>query len=372
MKSVKNCIIHIGMPKTGTTSLQRTLSRLDVPDWTYLKLAAHVNNLTAPFRAMFASNPERHHFFEKLGANQDEVRKKGRNWRGELKHYLENGRFNNLLISGEGISIIDDRGISRLKEFLSPYCDEIRIVAYVRPPMAFISSMLQQYIKNGETAFELEKRKTNYRARFEKFDKHFGRENVHLWKFDSAHFTRGCLVADFCGRIGLSLPDGMVVRANESLSREALGLLLAYRKFGPGYGVGKTVRRENNTIIEALYRVPGVKFKLAKEVLDPVIEKLKIDIEWMEERLGESLTESVKPADTDIRGEAELLQIGAGTGQEFARSFEKVTGLDVASFFPTEGMIEPHAAATLLEMCRESLRTKMKSRDTQDACATSP
>lgn len=357
-KSVKCCWIHIGMPKTGTTSLQRTLSKLDIPRWSYLRLGPYVNNLSAPFLAMFHPQPQKHHWFRRKGLGRAEIKRKASDWMTELTEFLSR-KHDNLLISGEAIPLIPEEGIRQLKNFLEPYCDEIKIIAYARPPVAFLGSMLQQHIKNGHTDFRLSDREILYRDRFEKFDLVFGKENVVFWKFDPINFPKKCLVTDFCQRLGMPLPDDVVERANESLTREAFGLLFAYRKFGPGYGVGNTVIRENISLIEALYCVPGGKLKFGRQLLANVLEYRQDDIAWMERRLGESLAEKEGLGEEDIGNESELLDIDGETCQEFAKCFEKSTGLDVSSFVPPGKNIDPRDAAVMLENCRDVFRSRL-------------
>lgn len=364
--SVKKCVIHIGMHKTGTTSLQRSLSKIDIPGWQFLSLSGHIS-LTVPFFAMFDAQPERWHWFKKRGIGRADAARKGARWRAEFLQLISGDGLENLLISGEGIPYIAEDGIRRLKNFLAPHFDEIKIVAYVRSPVAFLNSMLQQDIKAGSKNLNL--REILYRERFEKFDKVFGKENVQLWKFDPARFLKNCTVTDFCAKIGIPLPENSVVRVNESLSREACGLLLAYRKFGPGYGVGKNVMRENDTIVEALYQVSGEKFKLARELVEPMLDQIKDDISWVEQRLGESLLETDKPGKSDIHGENELLQVSAKTCQDFASAFQKVTDIDVRECFPTEGTVDPRAVASMVERCRDELRAKFEGGDKAAASA---
>jgi hypothetical protein len=83
-------------------------------------------------------------------------------------------------------------------------------VAYVRDLAGYITSNFQERVKNGYANFDLIDSAPPYRRWFEKFDAVFGSENVRLWKFDPASFPRGCVVQDFCARLGLELPPAVV------------------------------------------------------------------------------------------------------------------------------------------------------------------
>ena len=55
-----NCIVHIGMPKTGSSTLQEVLfKRIVDPNVSYANLP--VANHSAIIYSLFAENPEKHH-----------------------------------------------------------------------------------------------------------------------------------------------------------------------------------------------------------------------------------------------------------------------------------------------------------------------
>lgn len=74
-------------------------------------------------------------------------------------------------------------------------------------------------------SIRLERRSVEYRACFEKIDDVFGRANVVLRKFDPQTFPSGCVVRDFCARLGTGFPTKCIIRDNESLPLEVVALL---------------------------------------------------------------------------------------------------------------------------------------------------
>jgi hypothetical protein len=214
-----------------------------------------------------------------------------------------------LLISGEGIGGLKRPEVKRMARFFRQRFDNVTIVAYVRPPAAFISSAFQESIKTGNLReFDVTGSYRHYRASFAKFDAAFDRENVLLWKFDPDRFPANDVVRDFCTRLQIDLPAERIVRRNESLSREVVGLLYAYHKFRDLHGI-RPVKGGTHRLIELLRKIGDGKFRLSPRIVQPVIEDNEADIEWIENRLGEKLHE---PQDDgrpgDVSQEADLLQ----------------------------------------------------------------
>jgi hypothetical protein len=163
-------------------------------------------------------------------------------------------------------------------------------------------------VKSGKrNLFDIASDYPDYRRRFDKFDKVFGQDNVHLWKFEPRAFPSGCVVQDFCSRLGIDFPADRVIRVNESVSREAVALLYTFRKLRGGAQAPSRARVRRQ--ISALKDVGATKFRFSPDLLRPVLDQHRADIEWMEARLGASLDEKLgehEPA--DVRGEGDLLR----------------------------------------------------------------
>ena len=145
---------------------------------------------------------------------------------------------------------------SELKQLYYQFADKVdhlNIVAYVRSPAAYLTSVFQQKVKGGSLKnFKLEDRYRNYENSFSKFDVVFGRDNVQLWKFDPRTFPDGCVVRDFCLRLGIDLPVERIVRANESPSRQIVSMLYMYRKLGENKDPARTAREKNRWLLRQL------------------------------------------------------------------------------------------------------------------------
>jgi hypothetical protein len=212
-----------------------------------------------------------------------------------------------LLISGEAVVSLRPNALEALRDFLARHFDQITIVAYVRPPSQLIASSFQERVKGGTIKdFSTARLYQNYKRLLAKFDTVFGRDNVHLWKFDPKAFPEGCVVQDFCSRLAIPLPKAKIVRVNESASRETIGLLYAYHKFGEADDQPKMRGHE---AMEFGAFIGGTKFRFSPDLIRALLNANLPDIEWMEERLGESLREELGTHnDGDVRDEADLLR----------------------------------------------------------------
>lgn len=361
---MKRCWLHIGMHKTGSSSVQHNLAKINNPSgWRLFSIGGRPN-MGPALHAMVSREPHKCHWFSKTGEGADEVTLKGGKWREELTKAIADLTEENFIISAEALSTFSKKDIETLRDFLAPLCDEIRVIGYVRPPIAFKTSRFQENVKHGNGVFNIADIKLNYRSKFEKFDMVFGRSNVILRKFDPAAFPNRCLVADFCQETGIVLPTGTRIRRiNESLSREACGILYAYRKFGSGYGVGKDVIKENIHTVKPLLATPGAKFKVSMSIIDPALALEKKDIEWMEKRLGVSLAEPDFDENSGVSSEEELLTVLQATCTEYAAQFRKMYGVDLpAELIPTADPVDPVQVARLVEasreICREIIQNK--------------
>lgn len=333
----KCCIVHIGMPKTGSSAIQEALFfKLSGPNVSYANLPFANHSLA--IRSMFTDIPEnllpiilRRWNVEKIKA-----------FNKENKEFLIQGFIRNNssteIISGEDIFHLEESGLNRLKNFLLKYFHNVIIVGYVRSPKSFMESAFQEIVKSFNiSTFDFSIIYPHYRFKLEKFDKVFGKENVMLWKFDPKKFPEGDVVLDFCHRLKIKMPANKVKMVNESISKEVISLLFAYNKFAPEIIVDENTLREKNQLIQTLSTIGKHKFKFSVRLAQSVMEMNRDDINWMEDRLGENLAEEMSDPDNAIGSEAELLSFEPETIQALRTLIGvKYMPLDVSSDTPKD------------------------------------
>ncbi|MGR8933318.1 MAG: hypothetical protein ACU837_02880 [Gammaproteobacteria bacterium] len=304
---MKRCVIHIGMPKTGSTSIQYSFSRrLDNPQWKYLDLNGPNHS-----GALNVILPEDPFLFgglhRRLGTERDVLLKLQRELRDKLIRELD-ADAENMLISAELLTTkrTDLSLLLTLRDLVAKHVDSIVVVGYIRPPKGHMESAFQERVKGGCSQLDCDSIYPKYRKRLENLDKAFGKENVVFWKFDPATFPNGCVVQDFCSRLGIDFPVSSISRVNESLSREAVALLYTYRKYGPENILGKAAVNENNLLIRRLSELKGSKLRFSWDLIYPTLHANDADIVWMENRLGESLKEVCQEEESAICSEKDL------------------------------------------------------------------
>ena len=302
-------VIHFGMDKTGSSSLRASLSaRLKDPRFHYVMLG--ISNASRGLAAAFKEDPASFPFFKQSGLTPEELAKVRAEALEGLEAELRKAVGRTAVMSAEAVTNFSQAEFANLCGFIGERSGPIQAVGYIRRPRDYMESVFQQQVK-GSFVAALRPRSLlgDYRARFEKFDAVLGKDNARLWLFEPRSFPDGCVVQDFCSRIGIQVPKNQVIRVNEGLSRAAVSLLFAYRKFGGGQAPRPTLFRENALLTNHLEKLGGPKLRLHSSLTAPVIRHHRDAIAWMEERLGEPLTEDLRADDAHaIRSESDLLQ----------------------------------------------------------------
>lgn len=326
-------IIHVGMNKTGSSSIQHTFARLKSDRFHYVNWPAP--NHSELFLLLFEDEDrlEAFHGFASRGETRADLLARRAVALSALQDELAAAPAPIVVFSGELISKSGYKNATRrLHEFFSNYCSDIKVIGYVRPPISFLTSAFQQKLKGGISHFDLHRVWPDYKEGFEKIDRVFGRENVSLKKFDPQSFAESDVVADFGHVIGIEPAD--VQRVNESLSLEAVALLFVQRRFGRGFIKGfHKAPRANWEFVEVLRGIGTTRFGLAAALVDPVLQANAADLAWMEARLGESLSDGPPSTGRLIGSEDELVALAlenAGAVEKLLQGQPSLPGGDGA------------------------------------------
>ena len=304
-------IVHAGMHKTGSTSIQQTFARRDLGHVRYFRWRS-ANHL-ALFALLFFEPVEHFWLFKRRGESREALLQQREKWLESFKQDLTRPGASTCLLSAEEITHPQSLpALAPLKACLEKYSDDIQVVAYIRSPVGFMQSMFQQAVKgSGRATFNPRNLWPRYRHRIERLDRMFGRENVTLRKFDPKTLKNGNVVDDLAEFAGIALPPGSARNENESLSLEALALLFVQRKFGRGIATGfPGAMRKNVALRKCLAGIGKEKIRFAPELLLPIVEANKADLEWMERRLSEPLLDIPKNSNGPLlRSEQDLLSV---------------------------------------------------------------
>ena len=143
---MNSCIVHIGMHKTGSSSIQHSLRNFKDAQFVYAALGEDANHSLAIFTA-FGTQPERHPLHRKADRGPIALRDYAERVRGVLERSISVAQGRTLIISGEDISVLGEDELQRMRDFLEARFDSVTVVGYIRPPAGFMASSFQQLVK---------------------------------------------------------------------------------------------------------------------------------------------------------------------------------------------------------------------------------
>ena len=280
--------LHVGMHKTGTTSIQRSLQGYDDKKIRYADLG--LSNHSVFIKTIFGRLADEYEVHKAVGRDKKDVEALSAQYRKQLISELKS-RSRTLVISGEDIGILSSDEVADVRDFLLQYSDSVRVVGYVREPYGYASSMFQQDVKTGLS--ELETRAPRYRFKFEKFLKVFGEENCEIVRFEPRAFPGKCAVNDFCRRLGVDTRLIDRVRENDGLPAEVVALMYFWNMDGVRSVGEARLMRTRMKMVAALRLHFSQKFSLDPDLVE---EKLDADdVRWMENILGEKFARNAGP-----------------------------------------------------------------------------
>lgn len=337
---MKTCILHVGMPKTGTTSIQNSLYHgLEDPRFRYVSLG-QVNSAICLI-TLFRDHPETAWPFRHRRDWKAKVERTRRNYDRRLRRALRSsvagGRTP--VLSAECCWNYSEGELGRMRDFLASEGFRPRVIAYVRPIKSWMESMFQQSVKSGRWEIDDilstvlgEPGGHRPSLRLATFERIFGSESIVVRPFVRSALHEGCVVSDFCRVSGVTLGSPGILRSNEALSADAVRLLCAYNRYFPA----RTTWPE--LLIRRLEGLAGDPLRFHSDLIAVHREVIASETASMRERYGIDISEDLTAHDCDccIREPDDLLRypdaalrwlaeasssapIAGGQGQEIAR-----------------------------------------------------
>lgn len=274
--------LHIGMPKTGTTSIQHALAKARP------QLARHglVYPGTAPDHADLMAEFHRagpdHFVFRQRGWDAEKATAACAALLRDIDDLSRRPSRPDLILSSEFLINMRPRWARKLKRYFRDRGYRVRIVCYVRHPMSQISSEIQQGVKDGLHTLRdrrLNPRWHSARKALTPYIDVFGADAITVRDF------RSCLsngpARDILQTIGYAgpldtLPD---VHANRSLTAPAL-YIIDFLNQAPG---GRHVLRR---IRPGLHKLGGPKYRLSDRTRARIAAPAKEEVDWIEATFG--------------------------------------------------------------------------------------
>lgn len=290
---IETVYVHVGMPKTATSSIQKMsfLKKDYLNDKHVLLYPVHKNmNNGIGIRSIICNEPEKFNFHYENRHSTDEISKYQKEVLDLYVNDIINTNSKKILFSGEPIMISNINELNRLKSLLNRLAPKanIKIVICVRDVSGFFTSAYQQILKMGYgfDRYEGVYNKGLYKNRISKFIDLFGKENCIIFKFEDA-VASGDVTKYFFRKLDVKdniLSDKSISRANESVSDKACDLLKYINSKYP-FVKTKTMkvnigRYSQDTF--AIESISGGKFNLDHEIEKIYNDEFDIDLAYLE------------------------------------------------------------------------------------------
>ncbi len=254
--SEKTIYLHIGQPKTGTSSIQRfcienveILNRAgigyELMPYTYLKTRPERN-------ARFLSTVVRDENRQIIKGGKE---KRMEEAFGILAEQLT--RYDSILLTDERLwNFFGIRGydpLIKLQEFAKSQGARVCVVAYVRPQDDWIVSLYRQRVQDSDTDLSWEdflaggpvRMSVHYEAECDRIAEIVGRENMIFRVYDRSLFPGGKIETDFLDALGITDLTGMkepVRETNPSLTNNYAEILRIFNTLNTEEGMKLTNR----------------------------------------------------------------------------------------------------------------------------------
>ena len=236
-------IVHIGIEKTGTTSIQHFLHlnrrRLAKAGFHFLRSAGKINNRTLPAYCIDDSYPDE--YLEGCGVVSASDRLQFRETVCDDLHREISelpSSIHTVVISSEHFHsrLPGLHNVERVRDLLKPLFDDIRVICYLREQSAACTSWYSTSLKNGESEtlnqFMRRCSPANYYFNYQKvlgnWERVFGEGTIEAGIFDRSQLLNGDLLDDFAARLDPALVGQLkksARRENESLRPEGQAIL---------------------------------------------------------------------------------------------------------------------------------------------------
>ncbi len=292
---MKRCILHLGMPKTASTSIQKTLMDnrffLQNHGWEYpvFHCPEHGHQFflhNDPLCRIFM--PE--HPFHVLRPAQNkeinlEIQKRA--LRKALLEYTR--KSDKIILSSE--ALLDLKPLTRIRNFFKKIDFVVEPIIYIRSPYSFRVSLYQSLLRFSQlqrSAIIEHLQQPIIKRRLSHALSVFG-ENTKIYPFNNliqnnteivTHFFGNFLHEDIVDKLDIS-------RENESLSRHAVTLLEYIEEKSPLYKNNIQNKDRSHGDIHPLYSIQGEKFGFDQEKAEFFKDIIALENNWLNKQFGQ-------------------------------------------------------------------------------------
>lgn len=286
---INKVYLHVGMQKTGTSSIQSTLAtnRDLLKKNSYLYPQSWSNWHVKEVGALLYKEKEeerRNILLRKKYTEKDREK-----IILTLKNEISSSNCENLILSAENIILFSYEGIEKIKSIITKELgvSDIKIIISIRNILYFMNSITQQTIKSlfEVNYVELNKKYTYYNQ-INKFAEVFGKDNLIVYDFESTVKHTFGVVGCFLEKINFnkeSLKFLKIVKTNEGISDIACEIIDFINTKEPLVCNNDISKKRFLGDTKMIEKFSGGKFIIEKKFQKEIIEKSLKDRVWLKE-----------------------------------------------------------------------------------------
>lgn len=278
----KKFVLHIGLHKTGSSSIQQYFSA-PYPGITYPRFKNIVNNRSSinhsvAFFTTYSKNFQNYHVLKQYSLSPEEMVASRAGYRQQIEEFFGAvSATNHIVVSGEDISMLSKAELASLRSDISQKCPnhELVVLCFLRSPTSLFVSEVQQSIKGGFTLPQaigrrLDGLRTNAMLKLKNLENVFG-DSLSILCFEVAAKT-SILQNFFKAADMMALYDSALELpwSNQSMSMEGASLLSEYNSIYPLFVDNKLSPNRKAKDVQLFTSIPGTKFRVDQSLLTTV------------------------------------------------------------------------------------------------------
>ena len=280
MANKKTITIHIGTPKTGTTSIQEYLERNEEALYKAGCLVPKTSRRVKPNHTLLANYCININRITEISIRNrihtvKALKKFRRNFPKELRTEIKQFHGDNVVFSSEQCygRLTTAKELKKLKALFRGLDYQIKIIVYIREQTDMLCSLYSSEMKQGKTypingVSEFKKRAMyDYNGKLKIWEEVFGIQNIVLRIFDKEHLFEKDIISDFCHTIQIPRYKNEAIYRNTSLNAKQCEYLRIANPYIPLLYNGK-VNEKRVGLVEMIANTnidsPGVSSWISK------------------------------------------------------------------------------------------------------------
>ena len=226
---MKTLYIHIGTPKTATTSLQHFCEEneniLEEKGYCYPIFPHKFKHISITRNGFFISYKARDESGNRNYLEEEKFFRQGMDF---VLDYFS--KFDNVILSDEAMwSVVFKRGKPDLWEKIRKEADEhgytVKVIVYLRRQDSLADSWWNQKVKNGKRIYSTSsweefvsdptRLELNYYEPIKLIEKSIGKENIIVRRFGKQYFKNGSIFEDFIDALGMRYSSRFFISDND-------------------------------------------------------------------------------------------------------------------------------------------------------------